>query len=140
MPADSQFDLAFWNQVFSVRDAVAKELENQRNAGHIKGGLTAEVTLYADDALHKTLQQLGDELKFVLITSQARLQAIVDKPDNAVETSVSGLYVTIAASQHQRCDRCWHQTAAVGKHADHPDLCDRCIDNIEGAGELRQFA
>ncbi len=140
MPADSQFDLAFWNQVFSVRDAVAKELENQRNAGHIKGGLTAEVTLYADNDLHKTLQQLGDELKFVLITSQARLQAIVDKPDNAVETSVSGLYVTIAASQHQRCDRCWHQTAAVGKHADHPDLCDRCIDNIEGAGELRQFA
>jgi len=140
MPTDSQCDLAFWNQVFSVRDAVAKELENQRNAGHIKGGLTAEVALYADAALHSTLQQLGDELKFVLITSQARLQALADKPDNAVETSVAGLYVTIAASQHQRCDRCWHQTAAVGKHTEHPDLCDRCIDNIEGAGELRQFA
>lgn len=140
MPADSQFDLAFWQQVFNVRDAVAKELENQRNAGHIKGGLTAEVALYADDALHSTLQQLGDELKFVLITSQARLQALADKPDNAVETSVTGLYVTIVASQYQRCDRCWHQLPSVGQHAEHPELCERCIDNIEGAGELRQFA
>ncbi len=140
MSSDTPFDLAFWEQVFVVRDAVAKELENQRNAGLIKGGLTAEVALYADESLFNTLEQLGDELKFVLITSQARLQSAADKPDNAVTTSVEGLYVAVAASEHQRCDRCWHQTEAVGKHKEHPELCGRCIDNIEGAGELRQFA
>jgi len=140
MPADTDFDLACWSQVFAVRDAVAKELENQRNAGHIKGGLTAELTLYADDALFNTLSLLKDELKFVLITSQARLQALADKSENAVETSIDGLYVAIAASEFQRCDRCWHQLLSVGQHKDHPELCSRCIDNIEGAGELRQFA
>lgn len=140
MDSDTQCDLVFWNQVFTVRDAVAKELENQRNAGHIKGGLTAELTLYADEALFDTLSQLNDELKFVLITSQACLQPLADKTNNAVETSIDGLYVEITASDYLRCDRCWHQVPSVGQHTEHPELCSRCIDNIEGAGELRQFA
>jgi isoleucyl-tRNA synthetase len=140
MTASTQFDLAFWEQVFTVRDAVAKELENQRNAGHIKGGLTAEVTLYAEESLFNKLSLLGDELKFVLITSQARLLPLAEKTNDAVATSLEGLFVAISSSQYQRCDRCWHQTEAVGQHAEHPELCGRCIDNIEGAGELRQFA
>jgi len=140
MAVDNDFDLAFWNLVFTVRDAVAKELENQRNAGHIKGGLTAEVNLYANESLFNSLKLLGDELKFVLITSQAQLLPLEDKTNDAVATSLDGLFVTISSSQYQRCDRCWHQTAAVGQHAEHPELCSRCIENIEGAGELRQFA
>lgn len=140
MDADSQLDLAFWNQVFEVRDAVAKELENQRNAGYIKGGLTAEVTLFADDKLHNRLSQLEDELKFVLITSQAKLKLAADKPEQAVDTALPGLSVSIAASAYQRCDRCWHQVPSVGQDAAHPDLCARCVDNIEGEGERRRFA
>jgi isoleucyl-tRNA synthetase len=140
MTAETPFDLPFWNQVFAVRDAVAKELENQRNAGQIKGGLTAEVTLFADETLFAKLNQFEDELKFVLITSQARLKPLAEKTDTAVNTAIAGLAVAISASQHKRCDRCWHQREEVGSHAEHPDLCDRCIDNIEGAGELRQFA
>jgi isoleucyl-tRNA synthetase len=140
MDAGTQFDLAFWNQVFAVRDAVAKELENQRNAGHIKGGLTAEVTLFADEALHSKLAMLEDELKFVLITSQATLKTLADKNESAVATTVPGLFVSIKASQHKRCDRCWHQREDVGSDETHPDLCGRCIDNIEGEGEQRRFA
>jgi len=140
MDTDTSFDLALWNQVFAVRDAVSKELENQRNAGHIKGGLTAEVTLFADEALHSKLAMLEDELKFVLITSQATLKHLTDKNDSAVETSVPGLFVSIKASEHKRCDRCWHQREEVGTDEAHPDLCGRCIDNVEGEGELRRFA
>jgi isoleucyl-tRNA synthetase len=140
MDADTQFDLSLWNQVFAVRDAVSKELENQRNAGHIKGGLTAEVTLFADQALFSKLALLEDELKFVLITSQANLKLLAEKADDAVQTSVSGLFVSIKASANQRCDRCWHQLEEVGSNETHPDLCGRCIDNVEGEGELRRFA
>jgi isoleucyl-tRNA synthetase len=140
LDADSDFDLAFWNQVFAVRDAVAKELENQRNAGKIKGGLTAELTLFADEALFNELDKLDDELKFVLITSAAFLKPAAEKTAEAVDTPVNGLSVEIAASSYARCDRCWHQVPSVGQNPDHPSLCGRCIDNIEGAGEQRQFA
>lgn len=140
MDADTGFDLAFWNQVFDVRDAVSKELENHRNAGHIKGGLTAEVALYANEALFKQLSKLEDELKFVLITSKAELRPSQEKPDTAVTTGLAGLDVSITASGYQRCDRCWHQVPSVGQHEAHPDLCQRCIDNIDGDGESRRFA
>lgn len=140
LDAGSDFDHEYWNQLFSVRDAVAKELENQRNAGKIKGGLTAELTLFADDALFNKLDKLGDELKFVLITSAAFLKPAAEKTAEAVDTPVNGLSVEIAASSHARCDRCWHQVPSVGQNPEHPELCGRCVDNIEGAGEQRQFA
>ena len=136
---DSQFDLAFWEQVFSVRDAVSKELETLRADGKIKGGLTAEVSLFAEPALFEALNTLGDELKFVLITSRASLLPASEQPSDAIESSVSGLSLVLTPSEHERCDRCWHQTEEVGKDETHPELCDRCIDNVDGEGEKREF-
>ena len=138
---ETAFDLPFWNQVFNVREVVAKELENQRNAGNIKGGLTAEISLFVDDSLMALLSKLEDELKFVLITSKVSLHRLDDKAaEQAVSTSMPGILVAIKASEHKRCERCWHQVDSVGENADHPELCSRCIDNIEGDGEQRQFA
>lgn len=136
---DSEFDLAFWEQLFIVRDTVSKELETLRADGKIKGSLTADVAIYANTAIFEQLSRLGDELKFVLITSSAELFPESDKPANAIETSVSGLSLVLTASENKRCDRCWHQTPEVGSHKTHPELCDRCIENIDGAGEVRQF-
>jgi len=136
----ADLDLAFWQQVFEVRDAVAKELEVLRNDGKIKGGLTAEVSLYADADLQNVLAKLGDELKFVLITSRADVFAAADKPADAIETTVEGLWLSLAASEHARCDRCWHQTPEVGSNDEHPELCDRCVDNVDGEGETRLYA
>ncbi|MDC9725272.1 MAG: isoleucine--tRNA ligase [Gammaproteobacteria bacterium] len=139
LASDTKFDLAFWEQIFTVRDAVSKELETLRADGKIKGGLTAEVSLYAEPALFKALNTLGDELKFVLITSRASLLAASDKPADAIESSVSGLSLVLAPSEHDRCDRCWHQTPEVGSNETHPELCDRCIDNVDGEGEQRLY-
>jgi len=136
---DAQFDLAFWEQLFTVRDAVSKELETLRADGKIKGGLTAEVTLYAEPELFEVLNALGDELKFVLITSRANLLPASDKPADAIESSVSGLSLVLTPSEHERCDRCWHQMPEVGKDKTHPELCDRCIDNVDGEGEQRLY-
>lgn len=140
LAVDSVLSLADWQQLFSVREAVAKELENKRNQGEVKGGLTADINLYAEDELLKMLNKVGDELRFVLITSSAKRFAIGEKPATAINTSLSGLAVDIHASTNARCERCWHQTEDVGNHTDHPELCGRCVENIEGDGESRRFA
>jgi isoleucyl-tRNA synthetase len=137
--ASGEFDLSVWNTVFSVRDAVSKEIETLRAEGKVKGGLTAEVTLFAQTALFEQLNKLGDELKFILITSRATLKTGDETPASAIETTVPGLFVAVEPSEHARCDRCWHQTPEVGQHAEHPELCGRCIENVDGEGESRLF-
>jgi len=135
--------LTFWEQVIAVRDIVGKELERLRVAGGIGAGLDAEVDLYCGRELHDQLQRLGDELRFVFITSDARVHATTVVPDEAAHfTLASGdeFWVTVAPSEHAKCVRCWHHRADVGRHAEHPELCGRCVTNVAGGGELRRFA
>ena len=135
-PTETKLGAEFWEQMMTVKQAVNKALESKRNEGVIGSSLTAEVTLHTDEKLFALLSQLGDELRFVLLTSRADLQV-----SNAGEaTDLAGLQVSIAASNHTKCERCWHHREDVGQHADHPDLCGRCVDNVDGAGEARQFA
>ncbi|MEP5766302.1 MAG: isoleucine--tRNA ligase [Halieaceae bacterium] len=133
-------DSAFWDRVISVRDAVNRELENQRSQGLLKGGLDAEVSLYCDAGLAEQLQQLGDELRFVLITSEARVEALSAAPADAAATEIEGLALQVRVSDYEKCERCWHRRPDVGTHAAHPGLCSRCLENVDGAGEERHFA
>ncbi len=128
LDSNSKFSRSDWDEIFDVRETVAKQLEEARNAGKIKGGLTAEVQVNSDVS---ALAKLGDELKFVLIVSKATLSVV----DNAAAASV-----LVQRNEHARCERCWHQTPDVGSHAEHPDLCGRCVTNAFGDGENRQFA
>lgn len=129
----------YWQTILEVKTAVNKALEDARVAGVIGGSLEAEVTLFADAALTGQLNRLGSELRFVLITSEATVKPLVQAGD-AAATELAGLKVLVEKSVHQKCDRCWHRRAEVGTIADHPDLCGRCVENIEGSGEQRQFA
>jgi len=141
--SEANVDLAFWEQVIAVREFVGKELENLRVAGGIGSGLDAEVELYCGRELHDQLQRLGAELRFVLITSEARVHGTTVLPDEAVHCTLpSGdeFCVTVAPSANAKCVRCWHHRADVGHDADHPELCGRCVDNVAGLGETRYFA
>ena len=140
MPADLELDRAFWERVMAVKTAVNKELENLRAAKAIGGNLQAEVTLYAEDALAADLAKLSNELRFVLITSTAAVAPLSSAPEDAVATEVSGLKLRVLKSGHAKCGRCWHHREDVGQHAAHPELCGRCIENIEGEGEVRHYA
>ncbi len=133
-------DSAGWQQVLAVKTAVAKQLEAMRKDGTIGSSLDAEVTLYCDDALHAPLAKLDNELRFVLITSEATLRSLQDAPGDALETDLPGLRVTAIASGHAKCPRCWHHRSDVGVSTEHPELCGRCVENIEGQGEQRRFA
>ena len=87
------------------------------------------------------LDWLGDELRFILITSEARSGRLSDAPANAerVSTEVGEAALVVTASPHAKCVRCWHQREDVGASEAHPELCGRCIDNVEGAGERRRI-
>ncbi len=129
----------YWNTILDVKTAVNKALEEARVAGVIGGSLEAEVTLYADDALMQVLNQLGDELRFVLITSSAAVAPLAAAGE-AMATELADLKVQVEKSEHQKCDRCWHRRADVGATPEHPELCGRCVENVIGDGEKRRFA
>jgi len=126
--------------VLTVREAVSKELEKLRVAGAIGASLEAEVDLYCDEELLKTLSRLEDELRFALIVSYARVHPAEQRPADAVQSGVTGLWIRVAASGYGKCGRCWHRRADVGEYEQHPTLCGRCVDNVEGAGEARRYA
>ena len=117
-----------WTRIRAVRAMVSKELELVRVAGGIGSSLQAEITLHASPDTHALLEPLGDDLRFVLITSQARVVAAdADR-------------VEVAPSAAKKCDRCWHYRDDVDAHADHPGLCGRCVSNLHGDGEVRTHA
>ncbi|MDD3448015.1 MAG: class I tRNA ligase family protein, partial [Gammaproteobacteria bacterium] len=131
----------FWARMEGIRDAVNKELERLRNEGAIGSGLDAEVALYADAELAGELEALGEELRFVLITSEARVLPAAERTGEAVDADeLDGLWILARRSGHEKCVRCWHRRADVGADADHPELCGRCVENVAGAGEQRRFA
>ncbi|TBV12066.1 isoleucine--tRNA ligase [Stutzerimonas kirkiae] len=140
LPAAAELDRAFWDRVMAVKAAVNKELENQRAAKTIGGNLQAEVTLYAEDSLAADLARLGDELRFVLITSAVQLAPLASAPDDAVASELSGLKLVVRKTAHAKCSRCWHHLPDVGSDPAHPEICGRCVDNIEGVGEVRRYA
>ncbi|MCC6869869.1 MAG: isoleucine--tRNA ligase [Burkholderiales bacterium] len=120
--------IAKWEGILAVRAAVVKELETVRQAGAIGSSLQAEVTIVAPVETHAALASLGDDLRFVTITSAATV------------TPGAALAVTVTPSPHVKCERCWHWRADVGADAAHPALCGRCVSNLFAAGEPRRFA
>jgi isoleucyl-tRNA synthetase len=137
---DAPLGRAFWDTLLTVREAVAKELERVRVEGRIGSSLDAEIDLYGEEGLYHTLSRLEDELRFVLITSYARVHLAAKRPAQAVETEIPGLWAVVSPSSYPKCVRCWHRREDVGNHSTHPELCGRCVENIEGAGERRAFA
>ena len=137
---DASMGRGYWQQLMAVRDAVNKEMEAKRAAGELRGSLDAEVTLFASGELKQQLEALGDELRFVLITSGARVLPSSEAPESSAQTEVEGLKLAIAVSEAEKCERCWHRSADIGEFAAHPTLCGRCVQNVDGDGEQRSFA
>ena len=134
-----------WQQFIAVKEAVNKALEVERQAGRLKGSLEANVTLYCDDELASTLTKVGDELRFILITSGASVLSQSDLPasgasESAIKSAIAGLSIEVELSKGEKCVRCWHHREDVGTNPEHPEICARCVDNVEGEGEQRRFA
>jgi isoleucyl-tRNA synthetase len=120
--------LAKWSRIREIRDAVNKEIENVRAAGQVGSSLQANVKLAVPVEDHALLASLGEDLKFVLITSVVEL----DRSE--------ALAVQVTPSTAAKCERCWHWRDDVGHDPAHPSLCSRCTSNLFGAGEARSAA
>ena len=118
---------------------IRKQLEEMRCDKTIGSSLDGEVDIYCDDAAFQALSELGEELRFVFITSAARVHKMSDKPSSALEINES-LAILVNKSTHQKCVRCWHHREDVAKNGQHPELCGRCVENVAGEGEKRVFA
>lgn len=139
-PAVTTIDLTFWQQMQAVRDEVNKALELKRQQGVIGSGLAARVTIYANPVLHNALLRLSNELRFVLITSDADVKAFADRTADAIVSADLELAIEVHASDNAKCARCWHRRETVGTFEQFPELCDRCVNNLNGQDEVRYFA
>ncbi|MCL6554829.1 MAG: isoleucine--tRNA ligase [Burkholderiales bacterium] len=131
LPKDAAALRAKWQAVREVKAQVQKRLEEVRVAGRIGSSLQAEVDIYASGARYTVLRELEDDLRFVLITSQARLFEVANAAEERIE---------VTPSPHPKCERCWHYRADVGADPRHPTLCGRCLANLFGGGEPRRHA
>ncbi|HTE43139.1 MAG TPA: isoleucine--tRNA ligase, partial [Steroidobacteraceae bacterium] len=132
-----------WEKVLELRSAVSRELEKLRASDAIGAPLDAEVDVYCAPALTEIISQLGDEMRFVFITSYARLHPADARPAEAVPAGSADdnqAWILVKASPHGKCVRCRHKREDVGKTAAHPELCGRCVINVDGAGEERSVA
>lgn len=131
-----------WEAILELRGAVARELEKLRNDGAIGAPLDAEVDLYCTPALLQTLEPFGEELRFVFITSGARVHAADRRPATAVpaqEGDDNHAWIAVKPTTATKCVRCWHKRHDVGSDPQHPELCGRCASNVAGPGEARKF-
>ena len=129
-----------WQVFIATKDAVNKALEAERKEGRLKGSLEADVRLYCAPDLLDVLSKVKDELRFILISSQAAIYPLQDAPEAVPESALAGLHVQVDLAAGGKCVRCWHHREDVGTDNTHPELCIRCVDNVVGDGEQRRFA
>jgi isoleucyl-tRNA synthetase len=130
----------YWEKIRRVRDAVNKEIENQRNAEKLGSSLEAQVFLYCHSELKSQLDALGKELRFLLLTSTVTVLLEDEAPADKMMTDVPGLSLKIEVTNYLKCERCWHRCEDVNHHADYPGICGRCVLNVTGVGEVRYYA
>jgi isoleucyl-tRNA synthetase len=120
-----------WDAIRALRAQAAKEIEVLRGAGQVGSSLQAELVFNVTATDFDALTSLGEDLRFVTITSAANVYKVATDAEQAI---------LVKPSQHTKCERCWHYVADVGSHADHPTICGRCVSNISGKSQSRKYA
>lgn len=131
LPIIENLDLPFWETLQTVRDEVNKVIESERQSGAFGSPLAVDLTLKVDESLYTLLERLETELKFIFMTSSVILEKASGKA--SIETIAK-------VSENAKCVRCWHRCDDIGKNAEHPELCGRCVGNVTNRPEIRQYA
>ncbi|TPG10684.1 isoleucine--tRNA ligase [Rhodanobacter glycinis] len=131
----------YWAELLAIRDSASRVLEGMRKAEQIGAGLEAKLVIHADTATQARYTVAAEELRFFFITSDLDLVSLTPRPDGAVKVELDGaeVWVSASVSNAAKCVRCWHRRDDVGRHVEHPELCGRCVSNIEGSGEDRRW-
>ncbi len=138
LQSDSDFTLQKWQQILQLKTAVNKTMEVARSEAIIGGSLEADVLLCVDENWQQVVDLLGDEIRFILITSSVKIQPLSESCNDIENSELEGLKIKVSKSSYQKCQRCWHRQENVGSNAEHPELCLRCVENVVGDGETRK--
>ena len=135
------------NQARVIAPTIRQEIENLRKDKILGSSLEAEVDIYCDDETCEKLTALGSGLRFIFITSDARIHVLKGKTNDCVEVYVhesksveERIFIKVSKSEYEKCVRCWHHREDIGNNNEHPELCSRCVENVVGDGEERKFA
>ena len=131
LPADAPLSEDDFERLLALREQVAKVLEPMRASGEIGAALEAEIELRAGVADQNRVGPLVDELRFFLISGDV---TVVD-----ADEATDALRIVATPTTRPKCVRCWQHRADVGAVATHPQICGRCVTNIEGEGEDRHW-
>jgi isoleucyl-tRNA synthetase len=129
-----------WPALIALKADVARELERLRTLGSLGSSLEAEVTVFVPDALTEQFAAMHDELRFLLITGDAKVAPLSSLPATTVKASQEDVWIEVKPSSSPKCVRCYQLRADVGSNPNHPEICARCVINVEGPGEERYFA
>ena len=137
--ADERFNSEFWARANGLVDTVKEAIEPRRASKEIRGSLDAEVTVQPlNDEARELLEAFGDELRFLLIVSDADI-AGTDAEAPADAFVGADFKVWVRKSEAEKCVRCWQRREDVGSKPEHPELCGRCVENVDGPGEKRRM-
>jgi isoleucyl-tRNA synthetase len=129
-----------WPALIALKADVARELERLRTLGSLGSSMEADVTVFVPDALGEQFALMHDELRFLLITGDAKVAPLSALPATAVKASQEEVWIEVRPSTSPKCVRCYQLRADVGSDPNHPQICARCVLNVEGPGEERRFA
>jgi isoleucyl-tRNA synthetase len=131
----------YWSDLLAMRDTASRVLEEMRKAEKIGAALEAKLVLHADPATTERYASTAGELRFFFITSELSFAPLQPRPADAAALPLDGgdVYVSASVSDAAKCIRCWHRREDVGSHPEHPEICARCVSNVEGPGETRQW-
>jgi isoleucyl-tRNA synthetase len=129
-----------WPALIALKADVARELERLRGLGTLGSSLEANVTVFVPEALAPQFENMRGELRFLLITGDAQVASMSALPATAVKAAQEDLWIEVRPSSSPKCVRCYQLRADVGSDPKHPEICARCVVNVEGPGEERRFA
>ncbi len=132
-----------WKELLAIRAAVLPVLERERRDKVIGSSLEARVVLTALPSRYTFLQIYEQDLPMLCIVSQVALNEVAVLPV-APDTEKSmgsdaersrtipelGINVRVEKITDGKCERCWNYRPAVGRNAQHPTLCDRCVEAV----------
>ncbi|MHC5225653.1 isoleucine--tRNA ligase [Ignatzschineria sp. LJL83] len=141
----SAFNTEFWNKLLAIRGEAAKQIEVLRSEGKVGSALQTRITVYATEDLYQEIAKLEDELRFVLLSSYAEIKPFAEREASLDEYQLNDDKFSVSVDvlsdeEYKKCVRCWHHREEVGHNPAHPELCDRCVENVTTDGESRHYA
>ena len=139
-------ELKKWSALFKFRQAILPELEKARQSKQIGKALEARLSWFVETNNVPHALNVQSDLQEVLAVSQlvvhpenrektlfsARLlfNPINNLPTDATTDLIDGRGIIIEHADGQKCERCWHWETDIGKNAEHPTICGRCVEAV----------